>query len=163
MAWGDRTALDIGRSSEAFYGDPMSAIPIRPSVEEVNAFLESNFPTGNHCESIGDRWAVARLDTSDIVLRPGGIISGPAVFGCCDAALYFACFSVLGIEPMVLTSELSIRFLRPARGSELRARAELDHAGRRSLIGTIVAWTDNADKPVAVAQGTYVAPMDGSR
>jgi len=139
----------------------MSASPSGVSVEDINHFLQTEFPTGNHCESIGERWAIARLDTSDLVLRPGGIISGPAVFGCCDAALYFACFSVLGIEPMVLTSELSIRFLRPARGTELRARAELQHAGRRSLIGTIVAWTDNVDKPVAVAQGTYVAPQNG--
>ena len=138
----------------------MSASPSGVSVEDINHFLQTEFPTGNHCESIGERWAIARLDTSDLVLRPGGIISGPAVFGCCDAALYFACFSVLGIEPMVLTSELSIRFLRPARGTELRARAELQHAGRRSLIGTIVAWTDNVDKPVAVAQGTYVAPQN---
>jgi len=90
-----------------------------------------------------------------------GIISGPTVFGVCDAALYYACFTVMGIEPMVLTSEMSIRFLRPARGDTLRAKAVLDHAGRRSMIGTVTAWTDDSDKPVAVAQGTYVAPIAG--
>jgi len=30
--------------------------------------------------------------------------------------------------------------------------------GRRSIIGSIVAWTDDPAKPVAVAQGTYVRP-----
>ena len=79
----------------------------------------------------------------------------------CDAALYYACFTVMGIEPMVLTSEMSTRFLRPARGDTLRAKAVLDHAGRRSMIGTVTAWTDDSDKPVAVAQGTYVAPIAG--
>ena len=92
-------------------------------------------------------------------LRPGGIISGPTVFGVCDAALYYACFTVMGIEPMVLTSEMSIRFLRPARGAILRAHADLNHAGRRSLIGTVIAWTDDPAKPVAAAQGTYAAPL----
>jgi uncharacterized protein (TIGR00369 family) len=130
------------------------------TVEEVNAFLKAEFAgTGNYCEAVGERWAVARLDASEGNLRPGGIISGPTVFGLCDAALYYACFTVMGIEPMVLTSEMSIRFLRPARGDVVRARADLHHAGRRSLIGTVIAWTDDESKPVAAAQGTYVAPQ----
>ena len=130
------------------------------TVDEINAFHAAEFAgNGNYCEAVGERAAIARLDTSTVNLRPGGIISGPTVFGVCDAALYYACFTVMGIEPMVLTSEMSIRFLRPARGQVLRAKAQLDHAGRRSLIGTVIAWTDDIAKPVAAAQGTYVAPL----
>ncbi|MCU1396338.1 MAG: hypothetical protein JWM34_4766 [Ilumatobacteraceae bacterium] len=129
--------------------------------EQINAFLDAEFVGGsaNRCEAVGDRWAIARQNTSTVNLRPGGIISGPTVFAMCDAALYYACFTVMGIVPMVLTSEMSIRFLRPARGAVIRARAELHHAGRRSLIGTVIAWTDDPAKPVAAAQGTYVAPI----
>jgi uncharacterized protein (TIGR00369 family) len=131
------------------------------TVDAVNAFLEADFPGfGNRCEALGDRWAIASFDTSTISLRPGGIISGPTVFGVCDGAFYYACFTVVGIEPMVLTSEMSIRFLRPARGPALRARADLHHVGRRSIIASVVAWTDDIDKPVAVAQGTYVRPAE---
>jgi uncharacterized protein (TIGR00369 family) len=127
--------------------------------EQVNEFLDREFPSaGSRCESLGPSWAVACFDSSSVGLRPGGIISGPTLFGLCDAALWFACFTVIGIEPMALTSELSIRFLRPARGEAVRARADLHHPGRRSMIGTVVAWTDDADRPVAVAQGTYVRP-----
>ena len=126
---------------------------------QINDFLEREFPgNGNRCDSVGERWAIAVLPTDGINLRPGGIISGPTVFGVCDAALYYACFTAIGIEPMTLTSELSIRFLRPARGSVLRARADLHQVGWRSIIGSIVAWTDDDTKPVAVAQGTYVRP-----
>lgn len=129
------------------------------TVEQINEFLERDFGgSGNRCEAVGERWAVALVRTDGIGLRPGGIISGPTVFGACDAALYYACFTAIGVEPMALTSELSIRFMRPARGAELRARAELHHVGRRSIIGTVVAWTDSIDTPVAVAQGTYVRP-----
>jgi uncharacterized protein (TIGR00369 family) len=135
---------------------PTSAV----TAEEINAFLLGEFSGSSHvCEAVGDRWAIARMDTSVANLRPGGIISGPTVFGICDAALYYACFTVMGVVPMVLTSEMSIRFMRPASGVVLRARAELHHAGRRSLIGTVVAWTDDPSKPVAAAQGTYVAPL----
>ena len=134
-------------------------MPSLVTCDEINAFLERDFPgNGNRCEEVGDRWAVAVLRTEGVNLRPGGIISGPTVFGACDAALYYACFTVLGIEPMALTSEQSIRFLRPARGSVLYARADLDQVGRRSIIGTVRAWTVDPDKPVAVAQGTYVRP-----
>ena len=126
---------------------------------QINDFLGSEFvASGNRCEQVGEGWAVAFLGAGDMALRPGRIISGPTVFGLCDAALYYACFTVIGIEPMTLTSEMSIRFLRPARGSEIRARADLHDVGRRSIIGSIVAWTDNIDKPVAIAQGTYVRP-----
>ena len=131
----------------------------RVTAQQINEFLTRDFPgTGNVCDDIGDGWAVARLDTTMVGLRPGGIISGPTVFGACDAALYYACFSVLGIEPMTLTSELSIRFLRPARGPVLRARADLVKVGRRAIIGNMLAWTDDQSKPVAAAQGTYMPP-----
>jgi uncharacterized protein (TIGR00369 family) len=131
------------------------------TVQAVNEFLLRDFAgSNNSCEELGDRWAIARLDTSTVGLRPGGIVSGPSVFGVCDGAFYYACFTAIGIEPMVLTSELSIRFLRPARGPVVRARADLHHVGRRSIIGSVVAWTDDIDKPVAVAQGTYVRPAE---
>ena len=132
------------------------------TAEQINAFLTEQFLTPNSCASVGAGWAVARMDTDQALLRPGGIISGPTVFGACDAALYYACFTIVGIEPMVLTSELSIRFLRPARGPSLFAKAVLNHPGKRSMIGTIVAWTDDIDRPVAVAQGTYIPPRPDS-
>jgi acyl-coenzyme A thioesterase PaaI-like protein len=129
------------------------------TVDEVNAFLSAEFGgSANRCEEVGDGWAVCVIEPGEASLRPGGIISGPTVFGACDAALYYACFTRIGIEPMVLTSELSIRYLRPARGRALRARADLHQVGRRSIIGTVIAWTETVDKPVAVAQGTYVRP-----
>jgi uncharacterized protein (TIGR00369 family) len=135
----------------------MSAV----TADAINEFLEREFSTsGNRCEAVGERWAIACFDSSAVGLRPGGIISGPTVFGVCDAALYYACFTAIGIEPMALTSELSIRFLRPARGDIVRARADLHHVGRRSIIGTVVAWTDDLAKPVATAQGTYVRPVE---
>jgi uncharacterized protein (TIGR00369 family) len=127
------------------------------TVEQVNDFLATEFASSrNTCEQVGEGWAVARFGADALALRPGGIISGPTVFGLCDAALYYACFTVLGIEPMTLTSEMSIRFLRPATGDEIRARAHLLDVGRRSIVGSITAWTDDIDKPVAIAQGTYV-------
>eukprot|EP01041_Mallomonas_annulata_P018153 gene18154-36951_t len=60
------------------------------TVDDINAFLERDFSgNGNRCEAVGERWATAFLPTDAVNLRPGGIISGPTVFGICDAALYY--------------------------------------------------------------------------
>lgn len=139
--------------------DPQTAAAVTP--DEVNAYLSENFDgTGNQCVEVGPDWAVCRLDASTTNLRPGGIVSGPTVFGACDAALWYALFGAVGIEPMALTSELSIRYLRPARGDELYARADLHHVGRRSVVGSVRVWMGHdPDTTVAVAQGTYVRPV----
>ncbi|MEM7674954.1 MAG: PaaI family thioesterase [Myxococcota bacterium] len=112
------------------------------------------------CVSVNDREAVAMVVPDEAAIRPGGYISGPTQFGVADAALWFLVFGALGrIELMALTSELSIRFLRPAVGQEVFARARLDKAGSRLVVGTISVWTDDhEDRPCAVAQGTYTLP-----
>jgi acyl-coenzyme A thioesterase PaaI-like protein len=142
--------------------DPATTTPTVPTVEAVNEMVEQLFPgSSNTCDSLGADFAVARRDISDAELRPGAFVSGPAQFGLADAALWYLVFGATGrIEPMALTSELSIRFLRPARGTTLWARATLDVAGRRNVVGTIRVWCDDrSDKPTATAQGTYVLPL----
>jgi uncharacterized protein (TIGR00369 family) len=92
-------------------------------------------------------------------IRPGGYISGPTIFGAADCAMWFAVSGALGkAEPMSLTSELSIRFLRPGLGQTLLSRADIDRVGTTSVVATIRVWTSDESKPVAVAQGTYALP-----
>lgn len=132
-----------------------------PRVEAVNEMIGELFPgSNNSCAELTRTTAVARRDICDDELRPGAFISGPSQFGLADAALWYLVFGATGrIEPMALTSELSIRFLRPAQGSTLWAKATLDVAGRRNIVGTIRVWCDDRhDRPTATAQGTYVLP-----
>lgn len=135
----------------------------RPEVTPaaVNGMLAEQFPgTGNTCVEVGPTEALARLDIASGALRPGGFVSGPTQFGLADAALWYLVFGAIGrIEPMALTSELSIRFLRPAQGSVLWARAVLESAGRRNVVGSIRVWCDDREaKASATAQGTYALP-----
>ena len=133
----------------------------RPSVEEINALVRPEFPgSPNECAEVGDGYAVARRVVAAVELRPGGYISGPTQFAVADAALWYLVFAVIErVELMALTSELSIRYLRPAVGETLWARATLDKAGRRNVVGTVRVWTDDGtDKPTATAQGTYALP-----
>ena len=131
--------------------------------EEINTFVQGAFPgMGSECTEVGARHSIARRLITPTEIRPGGFVSGPTQFAIADAALWYALFGAVGIEAMALTSELSIRFLRPAAGTMLFARADLDQVGRRSVIGTVSMWMDDrTDKKVSVAQGTYVRPGTG--
>ena len=133
-----------------------------PTVDAVNEMIGELFPgSNNSCVELTTSTAVARRDVSDAELRPGAFISGPSQFGIADAALWYLVFGATGrIEPMALTSEVSIRYLRPAQGRVLWAKATLDVAGRRNVVGTVRVWCDERnERPTATAQGTYVLPL----
>lgn len=133
------------------------------SIDELNEFIGGVFAgNSNSCEELTYGNAVAVMFPHPNTLRPGKIISGPTVFGVCDAALFYAALSCTSFEPMTLTSEMSIRFLRPARGEAIRARGTVHTVAGRNIVGTVVAWTTDESKPVAVAQGTYVRPKQDS-
>ena len=133
-----------------------------PTAERVNAMIAELFPgTDNLCRELGDGFALAAKSIDDSMLRPGGFVSGPTQFSLADAALWYMVFAAIGrIEPMAMTSELSIRYLRPAQGKTLWARADVESAGRRNVVGTVHVWCDDrSDKPTSVAQGTYAMPL----
>ena len=131
--------------------------------EQVNEFVADVYPAaaaeGTRCEELGDGWAVARWPFDDAELRPGRYISGPRMFSSADSALWYATFTVIGLEAMAVTAELSIRFLRPAQNGDLMARAVINSASTRRLFGTIELWIDGSpDRLVALAQGSYARP-----
>ena len=129
--------------------------------DDVNAAVERAWPDARcACVEVGPEQATAVLRPGPDALRPGGYISGPTLFAAADAALWYLAFGATGrIEPLALTSDLSIRFLRPAQGSVVHARAVLNRATGRTVIGTVTVWTDDHEQePCATAQGTYVLP-----
>ncbi len=132
------------------------------TVEAINAMSREQFPgSTNVCVAIGDDFAIATSTVSENNIRPGGFVSGPTQFGLADCALWFVSFVAVGrVEPMALTSELSIRFLRPAQGSSISARATIDAVSRRSVVGTVNVWCDDdSSRITATAQGTYALPL----
>ncbi|MGB0652094.1 MAG: PaaI family thioesterase [Thermoplasmatota archaeon] len=131
----------------------------------INDLLAEQWPDARaRCVEVSERHAVAELACVESDLRPGGFVSGPTLFGVADAALWFLCFGAAGrIEPLALTSDLAIRFLRPAKGEKVFARAELAKATGRSVVGSVAVWTDGPEAPVAIAQGSYVRPPRAAR
>ena len=133
------------------------------SASDVNRHFFEVYPSaagaGVTCDAVAHGTAKARWEFNEAELRPGRYISGPTQFMLADTALWFAVFSVIGIESMAVTSEMSIRFLRPAQNGDLLAQATIDSVSTRRIVGTIKLWIDgNPDRPVAVAQGSYARP-----
>ena len=131
--------------------------------ESVNEFLRKAFPStaddGFRCESIGDEVATVRWPLNAAKLRPGGYVAGPTQFAAADLALWFAVFTAIGVEPMAVTSDLAITFLRPAVGGDLIARARLKRVGSTRIYGEVDVWTEgNEDRPCAHATGHYSNP-----
>ncbi len=132
------------------------------TVEQINTTIAELYPgTRNQCLEIGTDFAVVTVEVDESDIRPGGFVSGPTQFALADCALWFLAFGALGrIEPMALTSELSIRYLRPAQGRRLVCRADLESRSRRSVIGTCHTWVDGEpDRFTSTAQGTYAVPL----
>jgi len=140
----------------------------RLTAEAVNEFVSTQFPSaaagGTTCVAVGPHTATARWQYDPAQLRPGGYISGPTQFALADAALWFAVFTVVGIQPMAVTARMSIDFLRPAAGGDLYAAAIILKAGQAGMVGRIHLWVgDDTETIVAIATGTYVAPSSSER
>ena len=146
-----------GVSAASFQPPPAAA---GVTAESVQAYVTEQWAAtpAARCVEISGRHVLTTMPVKPESIRPGGFISGPTQFGLADLALWYAVFGAVGLEAMALTSELSIRFVRPATGPELWARADLQSVGSRNVVGTVVIWTDAQDKPTAVCQGTYVLP-----
>lgn len=141
---------------------PPDLVPAAPGVTaaSVASYVAEQWADAPaaRCLEISGRHVVAEMDVAPSSIRPGGFISGPTQFGMADLSLWFAVFGAIGLEAMALTSELSIRFVRPAIGELLRARTDLHSVGSKNIVGSVVIWTDDEAKPTAVCQGTYVRP-----
>lgn len=100
-----------------------------------------------------------RLLVADRHLRPGGTVSGPAMFGLADVAMYLAILSRIGPVALAVTTNCAIDFMRkPAAGRDLMAEARVLKLGRTLAVGDVMIFSDGSDAPVARASLTYSIP-----
>lgn len=136
------------------------------TLEEIKAYLAHVFPqvwsAGTHeIEAIGPMSARLRLKHHADHLRPGGTISGPAMFGLADLALYVAILAQIGRVPLAVTVNLNINFLRKPEPADLLAEARLMKLGKRLAVGEVALHSLGAAAMVAHATGTYSIPARG--
>ena len=134
------------------------------SADEIAKLLHEVFPQAFYP---GCGLTLERVEYADIrvrrhfhedYLRPGGTISGPTMMELADFAMYVAVFSAIGPQPLAVTTNLTINFLRKPAQADLIADAKLLKVGKRLAVGEVAIYSAGADEPVAHVTATYSIP-----
>ncbi|GMG84735.1 PaaI family thioesterase [Paralimibaculum aggregatum] len=130
-------------------------------VAALTAFLAEVFPQVRGeavIEAVGPCTARLRLAVADRHLRPGGTVSGPTMFMLADLAFYVAVLAMIGREPLTVTTNLSINFLRKPPLADLIGEARILKLGRSLAVGDVTLTSVEDPRPVAHASCTYAIP-----
>ena len=138
------------------------------TAEQIGELLAAEFPQafypgcGLTIEKVeyGDV-RVRRAFNADFI-RPGGTISGPTMMELADFAMYVAVFAAIGPQPLAVTTNLTINFLRKPTQADLVAEAKLLKVGKRLAVGEVAIFSDGAEEPVAHVTATYSIPNTGN-
>ncbi len=134
------------------------------SADEIAELLHAEFPQAFHP---GCGHSIERVDYGDVrvrwkfdpsSLRPGGTVSGPTMMELADFAMYVAVFSAIGPQPLAVTTNLNINFLRKPAQADLLADARLLKVGKRLAVGEVAIFSQDSEKPVAHVTATYSIP-----
>ena len=132
--------------------------------DSLTAFLRAEF------QQVADMFAIdtvrpdgvrVRLLHHERHLRPGGTVSGPAMFALADVAVYLAILAQVGPKALSVTTNCAIDFMRkPAAGVDLICEARILKLGRALAVGDCLIYSDGLDAPVARASLTYSIPPE---
>ncbi len=137
---------------------------VRMSVEEVSAFIDEVFPQIHHggriitIEAIRPMGARLRMIRHERTVRPGGTISGPAMFTLADVGIFIAILGALGPVPLAVTTNMTINFLRKPAARDMIAEVELLKLGKRLAVGEVALYSEGESAMVAHATATYSIP-----
>lgn len=129
---------------------------------QLNAFLGRVFPQiadQVRVEAVDEDSLTARLLVDDRHLRPGGTVSGPAMFALADVAIYLAILSRIGEVALAVTTNASIDFMRkPEAGRDLLIACRILKLGRVLAVGECLIHSEGMAQPVARCSMTYAIP-----
>jgi uncharacterized protein (TIGR00369 family) len=130
--------------------------------DDLMDFMASHFPqvAGDFAvEAVAPLDLTMRMHVTEKNLRPGGTVSGPAMFALADVSIYLAILAMIGPEALAVTTNCSIDFMRkPVAGADLIGRARLHKLGRALAVGDVMIYSDGTEQPVARASLTYSIP-----
>ncbi len=131
------------------------------TIPELQAYLAEIFPqlAGRFTiEELRPMFVRVRMTATDADLRPGGTVSGPAMFALADCSFYMALLAVIGREALAVTTNTSIDFLRKPAPGGLVAEVRILKLGRSLAVGDVLVFSDGVKGPVARAGMTYALP-----
>jgi uncharacterized protein (TIGR00369 family) len=111
-------------------------------------------------EEVGPLSARVRLKADPRNTRPGGTISGMAMFALADFSVYVAIIGRLGEAGLdAVTSNLNINFLAKPQPRDMTALVRLLRLGRRLAVGEVELFSEGVADMVAHAIASYALPV----
>jgi uncharacterized protein (TIGR00369 family) len=145
-----------------------AAVTNRLDVARLETLIDARFPqihSGGRTlliEEAGEGHARVRLKHHERHTRPGGTVSGVAMFTLADFGVYVAIIAALGeVGIDAVTTNLNINFLAKPEARDLVAEVRLIRLGRRLAVGETQIYSDGLSDMVAHAIATYALPARG--
>ena len=140
-------------------------MPLSMSIDQLHEFMRAEFSQmADSVEVLNLSYGSieTRLKVGPENLRPGGTVSGPAMFALADVTIYLAVLAVIGPRKLAVTTNCSIDFMRKPSPGDLRAEGRILKMGRRLAVGDVLIFSSEFSEPVARASMTYSLPNSGS-
>ena len=133
------------------------------SPAQIHAFWDEHFPQIRSAPaiqvvSVGSGEVLVRLTPDDRHLRPGGTISGPTLFTLADVAAYALLLAHVGPVPLMVTTSMTINFLRRPPLAAIFGECRLLKLGKRLAVVEVGIRPESGGDLVAHATGTYSIP-----
>ena len=133
------------------------------SATELNTFFLANFKGDRgqlpDITLAEDGHILMHQKVDERNLRPPNFISGPTQMAIADHCAYCVIFTLLGITPMAVTSNLNIDFLRPCLGEYLHAEGRIIKLGKSLAVVSIDIKGGASEKLTSRATVTYALPV----
>lgn len=95
-----------------------------------------------------------RLVVEDIHRQQKGLVHGGVIATLADIVAGFAAYTLVAEDQNVVTGEIKISFLRPAKGSELLAKGYVIKSGKKINFCEAEVWSIEHDKEIMVAKAS---------
>jgi uncharacterized protein (TIGR00369 family) len=136
---------------------------------EVNALMAKAFPQLNsgsnsyEAVEVHPGGCTVRLNADERHLRPGGTVSGPALFTLADIGGYVLVLSHAGPDALSVTTSLNINFTRKAEAGPIDGHCRILKLGKSLMVYDIDIVAGPDQHTVAHATGTYSIPPKAQR
>ena len=136
------------------------------SISELSSYLDEVFPqVVNRYRIVDLQQGYARViqNITQENLRPGGTVSGPTIFSLVDIGMYILLLAHIGKEPLAVTTNCSIDFLKkPRMDEELFADCNLLKLGKTLVVGEVLVKSSEKEALLARSSITYYRPKPQS-
>jgi uncharacterized protein (TIGR00369 family) len=102
-------------------------------------------PFGFVVQSCAPGECTVRVPYAASLERPGGVVSGIAIMGAADVAMWLAILTQRGAAEQWVTTDLKTAFLRGARETDIHCFARVLKMGKRTAYGTAECRAANGD------------------